>query len=354
MRPQHRLRADQWVSSHYAARSDVILASGRASCSALGPQHPGQRLGGLWLQPHSGPESAFDHAESLSLEVEQPFQNKSRRDYHGRSVRSLRRQTADAAVSTSFEPKGVVVTGAGRGVGRAVAVELARPGVTIALLARSIDEVIGTAALVRARGGIPAVIPVDLADPEEINGAVERVSEAGCTIDTLVNNAGVVWPLGAKAVLDPGEWSRAIAINLIAASTLTLAVLPGMLAEGRGRVVNVSGGISKRPDSMIGGTAYVTATTSLEAHTLNLAAALAGTGVTVNAYRQGSGMAAAQGWVTSRNRAEAGEGPHQRFVHGRAEDSPNTPEHSARVLVGHLRGTGNGRVWTASTPPGSA
>jgi len=257
-------------------------------------------------------------------------------------------------VSTSFEPKGVVVTGAGRGVGRAVAVELARPGVTVALLARSIDELARTAALVRARGGTPAAIPVDLGEPEKINAAVERVREVGCTIDTLVNTAGVVWPLGAKAGLDPGEWSRAIAINLIAASTLTLAVLPGMLAEGRGRVVNVSGGTAKRPDSMIGGTAYVTATTSLEAHTLNLAAALAGTGVTVNAYRQGSGMAAAQGWIPSQNRAEAREGPHQRFVRMQAEGAMITPEHSARALVRHLRGTGNGRVWTVSTPPGSA
>jgi 3-oxoacyl-[acyl-carrier protein] reductase len=257
-------------------------------------------------------------------------------------------------VSTSFEPRGAVVTGAGRGVGRAVAVELARPGVTVALLARSIDELDETAALVRARGGTPAAIPADLGDPEEIHAAVERAREAGCTIDTLVNNAGVEWPLGQKAGLDPGEWSRAIATNLITAATLTLAVLPDMLAEGRGRVVNVSGGIAKRPDSMIGGTAYVTATTSLEAHTLNLAAALAGTGVTVNAYRQGSVGTAAQGWIRSHARTEVEEDPHQRFVRGQADGALITPEHSARALVGHLRGTGNGRVWTLSTPPESA
>ena len=245
------------------------------------------------------------------------------------------------------------MTGAGRGVGRAVAVELARPGVTVALLARSIDELDETAALVRARGGTPAAIPADLGDPEEIHAAVQRAREAGCTIDTLVNNAGVVWPLGPKAGLDPGEWSRAIAINLIAASTLILAVLPDMLAEGRGRVVNVSGGIAKWPDSMIGSTAYVTATTSLEAHTLNLAAALAGSGVTVNAYRQGSVMAAARGRIRSRNQVEVAEDPHLRFVRMQAEGASITPEYSARALVGHLRGTGNGRVWTVSIPPES-
>jgi NAD(P)-dependent dehydrogenase (short-subunit alcohol dehydrogenase family) len=186
-----------------------------------------------------------------------------------------------------------------------------------------------------------------------ISAAVERVAEAGCRIDTLVNNAGIVWPRGATAGLDPNEWSRAIAINLIAASTLTLAVLPDMLAEGRGRVVNVSGGITKWPESLIGGTAYVTAMTSLEAHTLNLAAALAGTGVTVNAYRQGSLMAAAQGRIRSQNRAVVGEDPHRRFVRVQAEGALITPEHSARALVGHLRGTGNGRVWTVSIPPES-
>jgi NADP-dependent 3-hydroxy acid dehydrogenase YdfG len=246
------------------------------------------------------------------------------------------------------------VAGAGSGVGRAVAVELARPGVTVALLARSIDELAETAAHVRARGGTPAAIPVDLGDPEKINAAVERVRESGCTIDTLVNNAGVEWPREAKAGLDPDAWSRAIAINLIAASTLTLAVLPDMLAEGRGRVVNVSGGIAKWPDSMIGSTAYVTATTSLEAHTLNLAAALAGSGVTVNAYRQESVMAAARRRIRSRNQVEVAEDPHVRFVGVQTEGAPITPEHSARALVGHLRGTGNGRVWTVSIPPESA
>ena len=127
-----------------------------------------------------------------------------------------------------------------------------------------------------------------------------------------------------------------------------------MLAEGRGRVVNVSGGIAKWPDSMIGSTAYVTATTSLEAHTLNLAAALAGSGVTVNAYRQGSVMRRRSGPDPEPKPGGGRGGPHVRFVGVQTEGAPIAPEHSARALVGHLRGTGNGRVWTVSIPPESA
>jgi NAD(P)-dependent dehydrogenase (short-subunit alcohol dehydrogenase family) len=254
-------------------------------------------------------------------------------------------------VITSFEPRSAVVTGAGRGIGRAVAVELARPGVTVALLARSVDELADTAALVQARGGVPAPIPVDLGESEQIAAAVERVRGTGGPIDTLVNNAGVVWPPGPTAGLDPDEWSRAITINLIGAATLTLAVLPDMLAQGRGRVVNVSG---ERPDSMICSNAYITAKAALEAHTLNLAATLAGTGVTVNAYHPGSVETVAQGWIGSRTPAELGAGLHRRFVRMHAEGALTTPERSARALVAHLRSADNGRVWIVSAPPESA
>src|SRR4051794_6938652 len=119
-------------------------------------------------------------------------------------------------MSTSFAPRSAVVTGAGRGIGRAVAIELAGRGVTVAPLARSPDELAETAARVRARGGTPVEIPVDLAETEKIGAAVEHAREAAGTIDTLVNNAGVAWPLGPTAGVDPGEWATAITINLVA------------------------------------------------------------------------------------------------------------------------------------------
>ncbi|WP_433281781.1 SDR family NAD(P)-dependent oxidoreductase [Pseudonocardia xinjiangensis] len=246
------------------------------------------------------------------------------------------------------------MTGAGRGIGRAVAVELAGPGVTVALLARSPDELAETAAQVRARGGTPVEIPVDLAETEKIGAAVERARESAGTIDTLVNNAGVVWPLGPTAAVDPGEWATAITINLVAVTALTLAVLPGMLAQRRGRIVNVSSGAAARPDSMIGGNAYVTSKTALEAHTLNLAAELADSGVTVNVYRPGAVETPLQGWIRSRDPDQIGEGLHERFVRMHADGALITPEHTARCLVGHLADADTGQVWTVAPMPDSA
>jgi NAD(P)-dependent dehydrogenase (short-subunit alcohol dehydrogenase family) len=169
-----------------------------------------------------------------------------------------------------------------------------------------------------------------------------------------VNNAGVVWPLGPTAGLDPREWARAISINLVAVATLTLAVLPDMLAARRGNVVNVSSGVAARPDSMIGGNAYVTGKTALEAHTLNLAAELADTGVTVNAYRPGAVDTPIQDWIRTQDPAAIGKNLHQRFVDMHAEGALITPEHSARSLVAHLRSADTGRTWTISAPTGSA
>jgi NAD(P)-dependent dehydrogenase (short-subunit alcohol dehydrogenase family) len=116
-------------------------------------------------------------------------------------------------------------------------------------------------------------------------------------VDILVNNAGVVAPLGASTGIQFEAFVRAFAVNVISPAELTFALLPAMLERRWGRVVNVSSAIVAAPAAMVGGNAYVATKAALEAHTLNLAAELAGTGVTVNVYRPGSVDTAMQAWI---------------------------------------------------------
>ncbi|MBO0874261.1 MAG: SDR family oxidoreductase [Pseudonocardia sp.] len=251
-------------------------------------------------------------------------------------------------MSTSFEPTSAVVTGASRGIGRAVAVELAHTGATVALLARSGDGLEESARRVRAAGGRALVVRADLGDLEQVEAAAERIRDRLGDLDVLVNNAAVVSPLGPSTGTDPAEWARAITINLTAVATFTFALLPGMLERRRGRIVNVSSGVAADATSMIRGNAYVTSKTALEAHTLNLAAELAGTGVTVNVFRPGTVDTAMQEWIRTRDPRRIGTDLHARFTRFQAEGSLITPEQSARSLVALLRTAATGRIWTVS------
>ncbi len=127
-----------------------------------------------------------------------------------------------------------------------------------------------------------------------------------------------------------------------------------MIARRRGRIVNVSSGVADSATSMIGGNAYVTSKTALEAHTINLAAELAGTGVTVNVFRPGTVDTAMQAWIRGQDPARIGADLHHRFARYHAEGSLITPERSARSLVALLQTDATGQIRTVSDPPSTS
>ena len=143
------------------------------------------------------------------------------------------------------------------------------------------------------------MVPADLAGEEQRGRAAAAALAAG-RVDILVNNAATVEPLGPTASIAVAELRLAFELNVVAPVALTSAFLPGMLDAGWGRVVNVSSGIAAYPAGMVRGNAYATTKAALEAHTLNLAAELHGTGVTVNAYRPGGVDTAMQAWIRRR------------------------------------------------------
>lgn len=254
-------------------------------------------------------------------------------------------------VATDFAGKTALVTGAGRGIGRAVALGLADTGARLTLVARSADELAQTQAILAGRGtatGQVRVVPADLADEQQRDRAAAVALAAG-RVDILINNAATVEPLGPTAAIPAAELRRAFELNVIAPATLTAAVLPGMLDAGWGRVVNVSSGIVARPDFMIRFNAYAATKAALEAHTVNLAAELAGTGVTVNVYRPGGVDTAMQAWIRHQSPERIGTAAHERFNQNFAEGTLITPERSAAALIAHLGGDDTGAIWDVST-----
>jgi NAD(P)-dependent dehydrogenase (short-subunit alcohol dehydrogenase family) len=140
----------------------------------------------------------------------------------------------------------LLVTGGGRGIGRAVALRFAREGFGVAIVARSGKELAETAALVAKAGGRPLAIEADVGKEAACETAVRRAEETFGGVDVLVNNAGVfrVKPLHET----PTElWREVLDTNLTGAFFVTRAVVRGMLARKRGRaIVNVSSEAGKK------------------------------------------------------------------------------------------------------------
>jgi len=138
-----------------------------------------------------------------------------------------------------FQGRTVLVTGAGRGIGRSIALRFAEEGARVALVARTVSELSETARLVREAGSEAIAIPADVTAPGAAEDSVRRAEEALGPIDVLVNNAGVfLWRPFLQ--LSPQDWDRVIATNLTGAANFCRAVLPGMVARRRGRIVNVA------------------------------------------------------------------------------------------------------------------
>ncbi|HOF88680.1 MAG TPA: SDR family oxidoreductase [Armatimonadota bacterium] len=138
-----------------------------------------------------------------------------------------------------------LITGAGRGIGRAIAVALARLGLRLALTARTSDGLEATAALARAEGAAVSTITADLADPAAPAYLVAETVAAFGALDVLVNNAGVllVKPFAATTMED---FDRLLAVNLRAPFALAKAALPYLSARGAGAIINIASAAGKR------------------------------------------------------------------------------------------------------------
>ncbi len=184
----------------------------------------------------------------------------------------------------SLEGRGVVVTGGGRGIGRAVARRLAENGAAVVVTARSTDQIESVAEELRADGLQAHAVRCDVADEASVEAMAAAAIERLGTVDILVNNAGIATSNPVKR-LQLDDWNQIMAINATGTFLCTRAFLPGMLDRSWGRIINVASVAGLRGGRYIA--AYVASKHAQIGFTRALAAEVASAGITANAICPG-------------------------------------------------------------------
>eukprot|EP01133_Synstelium_polycarpum_P004708 gene4708-5495_t len=139
----------------------------------------------------------------------------------------------------SLQGKNALITGAGKGIGRALAIALAQEGVNIGLVARTKADLENVQQELKPFDVKTVIAVADVADMEEVNAAVEKVRQGLGPIDILVNNAGI-GSFGSFLELEPARWEQIVKVNLFGPYYVTRAVLPDMIDRKTGDIVNIS------------------------------------------------------------------------------------------------------------------
>lgn len=145
-----------------------------------------------------------------------------------------------------LKDKVVVITGAGRGVGRSIALALAPEGVRLALVARTESELKAVQKEAETLGGETVVIPTDLSDPKQIEDMTQKTFDAFGTVDVIINNAAWSPPLHPIQDTTLEDWDYVMAVNARAPFLVTKAFLPTLLDKQSGHVINISSVVAKK------------------------------------------------------------------------------------------------------------
>jgi NAD(P)-dependent dehydrogenase (short-subunit alcohol dehydrogenase family) len=177
-------------------------------------------------------------------------------------------------------PTSVLVTGGGRGIGRAIALRFARSGARVAVAARTRSEIEAVAGEVERAGGEGLAVEMDVSELATVEHGLARVLAAtGGVLDVLVNNAGL-FSIQAFDALAPATWHRMLAVNLSGPFHVTHCALPGLERSARGHVFNLSSIAGKQ--AFPGNVAYCTTKYGLRGFGDALRLDLAGRGIRVS------------------------------------------------------------------------
>ena len=179
-----------------------------------------------------------------------------------------------------------LITGAGRGIGAAIAEAFVAAGASVMLAARTADELASTARRLGGNGEVVEWRPCDVSDPIPFAELMSHALTRFGAIDILVNNAGVLGPVGPFSETPLDTWWEAVSINVKAAAVCSRGLIPHFRTRGRGKIINLSGGgaVSPRPNF----SAYSVAKAAIVRLSENLAEELRGDHVDVNAIAPGA------------------------------------------------------------------
>jgi 3-oxoacyl-[acyl-carrier protein] reductase len=187
--------------------------------------------------------------------------------------------------SESLNGKVAIVTGAGRGIGRAFALALAAEGMRVGICARTKAQLDETADAISAAGGVCHAVVTDLSDPDNITDMVESVRANFGPIHLLVNNAAEAGQGHRIWEVDPESWWHTQTVNVRGPFLCSRAVIPEMIENKAGRIINISSGVASMAIPYL--SAYSTSKTTLSQFTRVLAAELAEFSVSAFAYAPG-------------------------------------------------------------------
>jgi 3-oxoacyl-[acyl-carrier protein] reductase len=221
-----------------------------------------------------------------------------------------------------------VVTGAGRGIGRAIALALGAEGVHLVLAARNVGELQQTASEVAKFAVQCDVVPTDVSDPEQVQALVDRTLRRFDRIDILVNNAGMQGPIGPLVDNDDRAWLHTFQVNVLGTFYCAKRTLPHMIARRSGKIINLSGGgaVSPRPNF----SAYSASKAAVVRLTETLAEEVSAFNIQVNAVAPG-----AVNTHMLQEVIEAGEsaGAELEAARRRKADGGTPPESAARLVL---------------------
>ena len=197
-----------------------------------------------------------------------------------------------------------VVTGAGSGIGREIALRLAEEGADLVLTGRSVSAMQDVASLVEAGGRRVLVVPMDLRDHASIDAGAARALAHFGRVDILVNNSGVAGPSRPLTQITASEWEETFAVNVTGTFLCCRAMLPQMLERGSGSIVVIGSITGKRP--LVNRTPYAASKTALIGLVRTLATEVGPHGVRVNLVSPGGVEGERLDWVIESQAAARG------------------------------------------------
>jgi citronellol/citronellal dehydrogenase len=194
-----------------------------------------------------------------------------------------------------LEGKTAIITGASRGIGKALALAFAKEGASVVIAARTEQEgklpgtIHQTADEIRSAGGKVLAVRCDVTNEEDVEAMIAKALDAFGRIDILVNNAAVAVrsPLTEMTLK---RWNLVMAVNMTGTFLCTKAVIPAMIKQGGGSIINTSSGVRESRSGAPSGMTYIVAKAAIEQFTYMASAELSRYNIAVNCYKPARGV----------------------------------------------------------------